>query len=87
MKPIRDDDRQDIDRILAKHGYSIEDFEVSAESDRPPVQAPAPNVVNRTITVHRKRSDTIGQFRGESGQPTWLIAFEDHLASGFFGKP
>jgi hypothetical protein len=87
MRPIPNDELEDMNQILHEQGYAIEDFEASVEEDPPPVQGPISYWVNQTVTVHRKSNDTTGQFRDESGQPMWLIAFERRLVAGFFGKP
>lgn len=87
MRPIPDDELEDMNRILVSHGYSVGDFEATVEEDPPPVPGPLTYWVNQTVTVRRKSVNATRQFRDESGAPVWLIAFEQDLMAGGFGKP
>ena len=88
MKPISLSEREDIDRILAAHGYRPDDFDASTEADPSPAHGPIiVYAIRSTVTVRRKNTGQAHQYR-DIPFSAWLIdGFQRDLEGGLFGKP
>ena len=88
MTPISRDERDDLDQILAAHGYRPDDFDASMEVDPAPAHGPIfLYAVSSTVTIRRESTDQTRQYR-DIPFSAWIIdGFQPDLKAGVFGKP
>lgn len=88
MKLISLSEREDLDQILAAHGYRPDDFDASTEEDPPPGHGPIIlYAISSTVTVRRKNTGHAHPYR-DIPFSAWLIdGFQRDLEAGLFGKP
>lgn len=88
MKPISQDERVDLDQIVATHGYRADDFGATTEEDPPPAHGLIiVYAIQNTVTVRRKATGQAHQYR-DIPFSAWLIdGFQGDLEAGLFGKP
>jgi hypothetical protein len=76
---------EDFHSIIAKAGYSKNDFELF-DKERPLPAAPAGSLFLLTGTVVVKRRSTGVERRYPTGGTSWLVEFEKDLRAGAFGR-
>ncbi len=88
MRLISQSEREGLDQVLAANGYLSDDFDATAEDDPAPTHVPFfLYSIRSTITVSRKNTDQVRQYRGAPFSAWILDGFQPDLKAGLFGQP
>lgn len=88
MRLISQSEREGLDRVLAAGGYLSGDFDATAEDDPAPLHGPFfLYAISSTITVRRKSTGQMREYRDAPFSAWILDGFQPDLKAGLFGQP
>jgi hypothetical protein len=87
VKHVRDDEWEDFEAVLHRHGRSVDEFEVVASQQVQIVPGPHISGLHGRVKVRHRQTGTERVYE-TGGLKTWAEdAFANDLATGVFPKP